>query len=207
MIELPLTKLREAGFEFAKLPGPAGAKDETSVLRVIESLKKEGLIKVLAEPTLATVSGRPATFKCGGQFPISLPSADGSEPAHYQDYGTEVHLLPTVLNGETIRLAIRARISELDPERAVAAGDHAFPGLSVRQADTIVEVESGKTVVLGRLVQVRETGESGCRTKESYELMILATPRIVRPAPPQVAHPVPPRPIRAAVRPRVPKSS
>ncbi len=204
MVELSRTKLKAAGFDFAKLHGP-GVKDNAAIHRTIESLQKDGLIKVLAAPTVVTMSGRPAMFKCGGEFPISLPSADGSEPARYQDYGTEVNLLPTVLGDNKIRLEISTKFSELDPDLAVTTGEHTFPGVSVRQSNTVVELKTGQTIVLGGLVQVRETGEKGSQKKETFELIVLATPQIVEPMHHRTARPAPPHPIRTVVRPAAPR--
>ena len=39
----------------------------------IDALKENGLLKVLAEPTLITLSGKEAKFLAGGEFPIPVP--------------------------------------------------------------------------------------------------------------------------------------
>jgi len=41
---------------------------------LVDALKERGLIKVLAEPTLITMSGKNANFLAGGEFPIPVPS-------------------------------------------------------------------------------------------------------------------------------------
>ena len=43
----------------------------------IDALKEDGLLKVLAEPTLITLSGKQANFLAGGEFPVPVPQVSG----------------------------------------------------------------------------------------------------------------------------------
>ena len=45
----------------------------------IDALKENGLTKILAEPTLITLSGRSASFLAGGEYPIPVPQGTGEE--------------------------------------------------------------------------------------------------------------------------------
>lgn len=220
VVELSRTRLRQRGFDLAALrdkkADPAAAApgqeesfafrllDESSpVLALLESLRKDRLLKELAQPTLMTLSGRPASLAVGGEFPVLERQADGSVATQFKTYGTELNVLPVVLEDRSIRLDIRMRLSEVDPHVRVQVGDQSFPGLRVREFETGVEMQADQTLVLGGLVQNRVTGKqddskaepetpnpkaAGDKPKEvteETELLVLITPRIVEPA---VAH-------------------
>ncbi|EAQ78226.1 RhcC2 [Blastopirellula marina DSM 3645] len=142
--------------------------DDEALKQVVAKLEKSGALKVLAEPTLMTVSGQPASFHVGGEFPIQVPSADGSPAIEFKAYGAEMHVVPVVLGQGRIRLGLRPRISELDPDHGIKLGDLTVPALRVRGVDTSVEMHVGDAFVLAGLVQQRvvtkpqpESGETG----------------------------------------------
>ena len=76
---------------------------------VVEALRQDNLMKVHSEPTLVTVSGRPAQFKVGGQFPIIVPQSLGTNTVDYKEYGTIVDFVPIVLGNGLIRRELRPR--------------------------------------------------------------------------------------------------
>ncbi len=119
------------------------------------ALKKVGALKVLAEPTLATISGKSVSFKSGGEFPSPVPQANGQSAIEYKSFGTQVDCVPEVLGNGRVRLDVRPHVSEIDPERGVVVGDVQVPGLRVRRLDTVVEMNLGQTAVLAGLVQRR----------------------------------------------------
>jgi hypothetical protein len=139
--------------------------NETVGFRVIDSedllselttaLKKAGALKVLAEPVLATTSGRPASFRAGGEFPILVPQSNGQSTIEYRTFGTHLDCVPIVLGNNRIRLEVRPRVSEIDDDRSIVVGDVTVPGLRVRGLDTAVEMNVGQTLVLAGLLQKR----------------------------------------------------
>ena len=80
----------------------------------LDALRDNSLAKVLAEPTLVTVSGRAASFNSGGEFPILVPQSLGTIAIEYKDFGTRVDFVPIVLGNGNIRLEVRPQVSELD---------------------------------------------------------------------------------------------
>ena len=58
----------------------------------IDALKEQGLVKVLAEPTLVTLSGQTANFLAGGEYPIPVPQGLGSVAIDYKKFGVELNL-------------------------------------------------------------------------------------------------------------------
>ncbi|MBI2481920.1 MAG: pilus assembly protein N-terminal domain-containing protein, partial [Planctomycetia bacterium] len=78
----------------------------------IDALRQYNLVKVLAEPTLVTVSGRPASFSSGGEFPIIVPQSLGTVSVEYRQFGTRVDFVPIVLGNGRVRLEVRPQVSE-----------------------------------------------------------------------------------------------
>ena len=173
----------------------------------LETLRQYDLVKVLAEPTLVTVSGRPASFSSGGEFPILVPQSLGTVSVEYRQFGTRVDFVPIVLGNGRVRLEIRPEVSEIDPARSVTINNTTVPGLRLRWADTAVEMNTGQTLALAGLIQTQvEAQNKGLpwlsdlpwvggvfrRVQEQQneiELLILVTPEFVSALEP---HQIPP---------------
>ena len=114
-------------------------------------LRQNDLIKVLAEPQLTTVSGRPASFNSGGEFPIIVPQSLGTVSIEYRQYGTRVDFVPIVLGNGNLRLEVRPQVSEID--RVAQRGDqqHQRPGSAHAVGGHGGGDEGGPDVGLGRL--------------------------------------------------------
>jgi pilus assembly protein CpaC len=170
IVEVSLTKLRSLGFDLAKLPGDPdskpnidptsgkvlsspGVNDGREVWQVFEALRKDHLVKVVAEPTLATLSGETAVFNCGDQLPVPKPQQDGSVAIEYQR-GTVVELTPEVL-GDKVHLSIHGRLTELDPVHTMRVGKETVPGVRRRDFGTRAELKSGQTLTMRGLTQSR----------------------------------------------------
>ena len=166
---------------------------------ILEALQEARVAKILAEPNLVAVSGRPAQFNVGGEFPVLIPQSLGTTSIEYKPYGTQVDFLPIVLGNGNIRLEVRPRISEIDAQRSVRLDTFDIPALTVRMVDTAVEMKAGQTFALAGLVQERaESLNRGLpylsdlpvigvpfrRTLDQIneiELLILVTPEFVDP--------------------------
>ena len=128
---------------------------DSSFFAVIDALRQYDLVKVLAEPTLTTVSGRPAAFNAGGEFPILIPQGLGTVAVEYKRFGTRVDFVPIVLGNGNIRLEVRPQVSEIDNARGVDINGLRVPGLRNRWVDTAVEMRAGQTLALAGLIQDR----------------------------------------------------
>jgi pilus assembly protein CpaC len=132
----------------------------TSFLAFLDFLQQNNVSKVMADPTLVTMSGRPASFLVGGQLPILVPSGLGQTTIEYKDFGTQVDFVPIVLGSGRIRLEVRPRLSEIDDSRSVVVNGFTVPALKVRQVDTGVEMNAGQTLALAGLIQERIESQS-----------------------------------------------
>ena len=172
----------------------------------LEALRSYNLAKLLSEPTLTTVSGRPASFNVGGEFPILVPGGLGTVSIEYKQFGTRVDFVPIVLGNGNIRLEVRPAVTERDD----ASGVNGVPAIRTRWVDTAAEMKAGQTLALAGLVQHQVEAENrgiplvadlpwiGAafrrvehRVNET-ELLVLVTPELVAPMNPhQVPHCLP----------------
>ncbi|MBX9788253.1 MAG: pilus assembly protein N-terminal domain-containing protein [Pirellulales bacterium] len=122
---------------------------------VLQALRQNDLLKIMAEPDLVCVSGRPAYFNVGGEFPILVPQSLGTVSIQYKRFGTQLDFVPIVLGNGLIRLEVKPRVSEIDPTRSVIINGTTVPGLRVREVETGVEMRAGETLAIAGLVQNR----------------------------------------------------
>ncbi|HEV3338746.1 MAG TPA: pilus assembly protein N-terminal domain-containing protein [Pirellulales bacterium] len=130
-----------------------------SFFGVLDLLTQKSVAKVVAEPKLVTVSGRPAQFMVGGSFPIIVASAF-YQSVQWRNYGTQVDFVPIVLGNGAIRLEVRPQVSELDPSQGTTVNGTTVPAIIMRQVDTAAELRAGQTLALAGLVQQRTEGAS-----------------------------------------------
>jgi pilus assembly protein CpaC len=123
----------------------------------INALERNGLIKTLAEPNLTTVSGEPATFLAGGEFPIPVSSDQGDIAIQQEPFGVALNFTPVVLNSGRISLRIFTEVSALSNEGAITLANIQVPSLTVRRAETTVELPSGGSLVIAGLLQENST--------------------------------------------------
>ena len=170
---------------------------DDAFLGVIEALQENKVAKVLADPTITAVSGRPAHFNVGGEVPIPIPQGLNQVAIEYKKFGTQIDFVPIVLGNGNIRLEVRPRVSELDESRGEVVGGFNVPGFTTREVDTAVELKAGQTLALAGLVQSRiEAQERGLpflgdlpflgaafrsvrEQVNEIELLILVTPEFV----------------------------
>lgn len=121
----------------------------------VQALEERNLAKLLAEPTIVTVSGRPASFLSGGEFPILIPAGLGALAVEYRQFGTRVDFVPIVLGNGRVRLEVRPSVSDIDTSRSITVSGVSVPGLRTRYVDTAVEMKAGQTLALAGLIQNR----------------------------------------------------
>jgi pilus assembly protein CpaC len=111
------------------------------------------LLTVLAEPNLVAMSGETASFLAGGEFPIPVSQINGAITVDYKQFGVKLDFTPTVLSEGRISLKVRPEVSQIDTTVSVTSNGVTVPGLSVRRADTTVELASGQSFAIAGLLQ------------------------------------------------------
>jgi len=169
------------------------------ITATIQAMEQVGIVRTLAEPTLAAISGESAHFLVGGSFPYPVPGSLGQPPAiQFQSYGVALNFTPVVLSEGRISLHVATEVSQLDNTTSVTIAGTTVPGLTVRRADTTVEIPSGGTLAMAGMLQEQTkqaiTGLPGLMQlpilgtlfkssdylNSQTELVALVTPYIVR---------------------------
>jgi len=168
-------------------------------MALIDAMKERGLIKVLAEPTLITLSGKKANFLAGGEYPIPEVDKNGNLTTTFKTFGVALNFTPTVLGNGRISMDVTPEVSDLDFTNAVYLNGYFVPGLNTRRVSTTVELADGQSFVIAGLLRedVKEAvkkipllGEipvlgvlfsSSQFQKNETELVIIVTPHLVKP--------------------------
>ena len=124
----------------------------------LQDLEQKQVLQILAEPTLTTLSGLPARFLSGGEFPFPVPQGNAGVTAitiQFKPYGVKVDFTPTVNADGSIRLKISPEVSTLDYTNALTISGFTVPALSTRRAETEVELKDGQSFMLSGLLDRR----------------------------------------------------
>jgi pilus assembly protein CpaC len=134
--------------------GTFGADSFNATLRALES---HGVAKILAQPNLMTLSGRPATFIAGGEFAVpTVVGVGGAQAAttSFHGFGTQLSFTPTVLDKDRIRLQVNPSFSALNQANSV----NGIPGLNTRATSTTVDLREGQVLAIAGLIESSQTG-------------------------------------------------
>jgi len=178
----------------------------TSFNAILDLLAADGLITILAEPNLTARSGETASFLAGGEFPVPVAASANSNTItiEFKEYGVSLTFVPTVLAPDRISMRVRPEVSELTNTGAVSVqisstASVTIPALTVRRAETTVELGSGQTFAiagllsdsinsnaqglpyLGELPVLGPLFKSDLFQHNESELVIVVTPYLVRP--------------------------
>jgi pilus assembly protein CpaC len=186
--------------------GAPGSRIEAQV----DALAQEGLLTILAEPNLTATNGQPASFLAGGEFPVPVAGSAANGIATitvaFKEFGIRLDFTPTIMDAQHVSLRVRPEVSELTNTGAVSVPITAnntvtIPALTVRRAETTLELGSGESFALGGLLshsleqdisKVPGLGDipilgqlfrSSRFQKGETELVIIVTPYLVKPAP------------------------
>ena len=179
---------------------------------VIRALKTTGQFQSLAEPNLIAYNGQQASFLAGGEFPVPVvQGSTGTVTIVFKEFGIRLTFVPTIA-GDVIRLKVAPEVSALDFANGISLGGFRVPALTTRRAETDVELRDGQSFaiaglldnisqndaaaipLLSKLPVIGPLFKSSAKRAEQTELMVLITPRLVRPLDPDEVPPLPTRP-------------
>jgi pilus assembly protein CpaC len=176
-----------------------------NVNAVIDALAQDNSAHLLAEPDLMALSGQPADFLVGGEYPIPVSSSLGQVNVTYKEFGVKLDFVPTVMDSGKIQLHVRPEVSALSDQGSISTGNTVagqtiiIPALTVRRADTTVELGSGQSFAIAGMIQKNVTQSDrgipglgdlplvgGLFRSDGFEraereLVIIVTPYLVRP--------------------------
>lgn len=172
----------------------------------IDGQKDDGLVRILAEPNIMAISGQQASFLSGGKIfiPVAQSNTNGVPvmTLEEKEFGIGVKFTPTVLGNARVNLKLVSEVSDLSqtgsPFTAINGVTSVIPSLTVRRADTTVQLNDGQSLVIAGLIKNNLTeavkrfpglGEipvlgALARSTEfqtdQTELMFVITPRMVQ---------------------------
>ncbi|MBI5419073.1 MAG: type II and III secretion system protein family protein [Deltaproteobacteria bacterium] len=169
---------------------------------LIRALHDKGALRTLAEPNLVVANGGEGKFLAGGEFPVvySTAAAGGSAVSvSYKEFGVRLNFQPKIAPNGEIYLKIAQEVSELDFANAVVLTGFRIPALRSRKAESSVQLADGQSFVLAGLIDNKISKQvskipllgdipvlgtlfrSTRYQNNETELMVMVTPRIVRP--------------------------
>lgn len=169
---------------------------------MVRILHDRGAVKTLAEPNLVVANGDEGKFLVGGEFPVVIASAAGSGAAasvDYKEFGISLAFRPRIVSNGDIYLKLIQEVSELDFANGVSISGFQLPALRTRKAESGLQLADGQTFVLAGLIdnkiskkvtKIPVLGDlpilgvlfrNARYQNEETELMVMVTPKIVRP--------------------------
>jgi pilus assembly protein CpaC len=208
------TTVTQGGFNLSSLMNIFLYRPDLDLAATIQALQAQNVLQILAEPNLLTASGKDASFLAGGQFPYPVvqTTGGGGIPAitiQFKEFGVRLSFTPTIEPDGLIHLKVAPEVSSLDFTNAVTLQGFTIPALSTRRVESEMDLRDGQSFaiaglidnqvqqlldkipgigdipILGKLFQSRST------TKSRNELLVIVTPRIVRPLAPNEVPPGP----------------
>ena len=177
----------------------------------LDALERKGAITTLAEPTLVALSGETANFLAGGEFPVPVLQGVGSNndddntssgiTIEWKPFGVSLAFTPTVLADGVINMVVEPEVSSIDASNSILVNNLRIPGLQTRRAKTVVELRDGESFamagllrtdfqdtvrqfpILGSIPIIGMLFKSTNFQRDETELVIVVTPRLVRPVP------------------------
>lgn len=194
----------------ATLQNTAGSAGVNQANATIQAFERVGLVRTLAEPNLTAISGESAKFLAGGEFPVPTgQDSTGRVTIEFKPFGVGLGFTPVVLSGGRISLKISTEVSELSNQGSFSLSSGpggpvlVVPSLTVRRAETTVELPSGGAMMIAGLLQDKSNQDLDSvpgmmnmpvlgalfRSRDyqagQTELVIIVTPYLVDPTSPQ----------------------
>ncbi|NVD45462.1 type II and III secretion system protein family protein [Qipengyuania atrilutea] len=169
------------------------------LLGALDLAERQGLVTTLSQPNLTALSGETADFLAGGEFPIPMSQGFGATSISFRRFGVSLAYTPTVLANGRISIRVRPEVSELSNQGAIVVDGFNIPGLTIRRAETTVELGSGQSFMIAGLMSsssqstinkapgagdipiIGNLFRSTNFQKGETELVIVVTPYLVKP--------------------------
>lgn len=171
-------------------------RHSSTINAALNALITQGKARVLSRPNVSTLSGEKAKILIGGSIPIPT-NQDGSISIEWKEYGVKLDIEPVVDQMDKITSKVHAEVSSLDYSHGVVQNGFSIPALSTREAEAVIHVSNGMSMIIGGLLNSEDTkmvskipllgnipilGEFFKHTSHSRdkrELIIIITPLLV----------------------------
>jgi len=180
VVEINTTKMQRLGFDWQQLTPDGVKRDSINPLGLrvddggvvadgfsgfLEALRQNELARILAEPTLVTLDGRPASFEVGGQIASEF-------------VGTRLEVCPVALENGHVRLDYRIEIAE-SKSQSGSSVTRLEPSQKAAhlKLDSSSEFELGKMRLVGRF---RSSVPFAAGKLQETETLVLARVDLVK---------------------------
>jgi pilus assembly protein CpaC len=133
----------------------------------LDAEKRDGLVRILAEPTIVAMSGQEGSFLVGGKVFIPITQSSGAAGSavtlQEREFGVGLKFVPTVLDGGRISLKVAPEVSEISRESVSAGtgdGSTLLPAFTTRRVSTTVQLQDGQSLVIGGLLRNNSSASS-----------------------------------------------
>ena len=211
---LNLQALTQGSASVGNYAAMQASSSATGLAAQIQAYERNGVARILAEPTVTAVSGETAKFTAGGEIPV--PSGEScitgtnvcTVGINFKPYGVTLNFTPVVLGDGRILLRVATEVTEVDPTTVITFNTSSVPAFRSRKNETSVELPSGGSIVTAGLIQTTSrqmiNGLPGLKDlpilgalfrsrdfqRQETELMMIVTPYIARPVKPdQISRP------------------
>lgn len=186
----------------AAVPGFNFIFDSSNARVVIDALSSVSDVKVLSAPSVVVLDNQSATLEVGDEVPIATRQQQGTDSdsniinnIEFRDTGVILNVMPRINSSGLVTMEIEQEVSSVANQ---VEGGTLTPTISQRRVKSTIAVRSGQTVVLGGLINERQSksdsGIPGLRelplvgnlfgTQDDEisrtELIIFITPRVIR---------------------------
>lgn len=169
-----------------------------SIGSILNLMQSKGDAKILAAPSILTISGKEAYFLAGGEIPIPMPDGKGGTIVTWKEYGVKLNVTPYLEKNNIISMAVAPEVSSIDWSNAIEFNGFKLPAFSTRKASTNVKFNDGATLVIGGLLKQDDSVSINKLPflgdlpiigalfrnkdfqKDKTELLFFVTPRIIK---------------------------
>lgn len=202
-------EFQNTSINFADLLNLFVFRPDLNIGATIRALASRNLLQILAEPNLIVIEGKEANFLAGGEFPFPTIQATTTGGAtapvvtvQFKRFGIELGFTPNITPQGSIHLKVAPAVTSLDYSNAVTLQGFLIPAIAARRAETEVILKDGESFAIAGLIdnrvvqtlsRIRGLGDipiighlfrSRSTRKSNDELLVVVTPRFVRPVPP-----------------------
>lgn len=185
----------------------SGNTSRWSINPTLQGIISHSRARVLAEPTLVTISGERASFLAGGEIPVpqSAPQQGASaQTVAFEPFGLRLNMIPVLMENGNINIEVspEERILSLTNQLLFVGSSTPIPGFTTRKTQTIVEMKPGQELFISGLVSANSGREltktpligevpvlgalyrSKAFNKNESELIVAVRPEIILPGNP-----------------------
>jgi Flp pilus assembly secretin CpaC len=203
VIEVSRTKLKSSGYncehlvpandvsvENARTPRTCAVLTPSDrSLKLLATLQKDGLAKVLTAPKLGVLSNQAASIQSGGEARVAAFWDDGRTTIELRPYGLAFHVIPVVLDDQAVHVIYRMQLGQINATNAVMVAGEKVPTLRTTSCCGSVRCKFGQTI-LARGVPQQRLGSSDSNASvssvktpskaaaEETETLVVLTPEI-----------------------------